>query len=105
MTEKAKRDMMEARKAAITKKRPEDEDFAAARCMFLILSIKIGTTLIDVAFLVFRPTLRVASDIYAIEDAKREAAGLPIASKQIRIDGPKHETATDEQVYDRFKKR
>lgn len=32
MTEKAKRDMMEARKAAVVKKRPEDEDFAAARC-------------------------------------------------------------------------
>jgi len=32
MTEKAKRDMLEARKAAVIKRRPEDEDFAAARC-------------------------------------------------------------------------
>ena len=35
MTEKAKRDMLEARKATVVKKRPEDEDFAAARCMCL----------------------------------------------------------------------
>ncbi len=35
MTEKAKRDMLEARKAAVVKKRPEDEDFAAARCRLL----------------------------------------------------------------------
>ena len=58
-----------------------------------------------VPVLVFRPQHRVASDIYAIEDAKREAAGLPPVSKAPRTDGPRHETATDEQVYDRFKKR
>jgi len=49
--------------------------------------------------------LRVASDIYAIEDAKREAAGLPTTSKPPRTDVPRHENATDEQVYERFKKR
>ncbi|CAD6571047.1 MAG: hypothetical protein TREMPRED_000131 [Tremellales sp. Tagirdzhanova-0007] len=85
MTEKAKRDMLEARKATVVKKRPEDEDFAAARF--------------------FRPALRVASDIYVIEDAKREAAGLPPTSKPPRTDVPRHENATDEQVYERFKKR
>ena len=31
-TEKAKREMMEARKVGNTRRRPEDEDFAAARC-------------------------------------------------------------------------
>jgi hypothetical protein len=75
-TERAKREM-EQRKEV--KRRPEDEDFAAARY--------------------HRPTLRIASDIYAVDDAQREAAGLqPPAHKQT-------ETATDAEVYDRFKKR
>ncbi|WVR05140.1 hypothetical protein IAU60_002152 [Kwoniella sp. DSM 27419] len=78
MTEKAKRDMMEERKQAAIEasmKKPEDEDYAAARF--------------------YRPYQRVASDIYAINEAKRAEAGLP----------PRQENATDEQVYDRFIKR
>ena len=41
MTEKAKRDMLEARKATVSKKRPEDEDFAAARCRCLLIFARI----------------------------------------------------------------
>lgn len=70
---------MEQRKEVQVKRRPEDEDFAAARY--------------------HKPTLRVASDIYAVDDAQREAAGLqpPIAKQE--------GMATDAEVYDRFKKR
>ncbi|WWD16039.1 hypothetical protein CI109_100464 [Kwoniella shandongensis] len=78
MTEKAKREMMERRKqeaAEAAARGPEEEDYAAARF--------------------FRPNQRVASDIYAIQEAKRAAAGQ----------APRLENATDEQVYERFKKR
>ncbi|KAK8869696.1 hypothetical protein IAR55_000264 [Kwoniella newhampshirensis] len=77
-TEKAKREMMEKRKQEAVEaalRGPQEEDYAAARF--------------------FRPNQRVASDIYAIQEAKREAAGQ----------APRHENATDEQVYERFKKR
>ncbi|WWC89920.1 uncharacterized protein L201_004849 [Kwoniella dendrophila CBS 6074] len=78
MTEKAKREMMENRKQAAAEaaqKSKEEEDYAAARF--------------------YRPNQRVASDIYAIQEAKRAEAGL----------APRAENATDEQVYERFKKR
>ncbi|WVQ78387.1 hypothetical protein IAT38_000473 [Cryptococcus sp. DSM 104549] len=80
MTEKAKREMLEIRKqeaaaAAARKNEEDDPGYAAARF--------------------YRPNQRLASDIYAIQEAKREAAGQP----------PRHESATDEQVYERFKKR
>ena len=50
---------------------------------------------------------KIATDGYAIEEAKREAAGLLPASKgkKEHEHEPRHEAATDEQVYDRFKKR
>jgi hypothetical protein len=50
-----------------------------------------------------RPTLRIASDIYAHNDEQREAAGLPPP----RYNDPKkdNQQATDAEVYDRFKKR
>ncbi|OCF55769.1 hypothetical protein L486_06520 [Kwoniella mangroviensis CBS 10435] len=78
MTEKAKREMMESRKQAAleaAEKEKEEDDYAAARF--------------------YRPHQRVASDIYAIQEAKRIEAGL----------APRAENATDEQVYERFKKR
>ncbi|WVW82952.1 hypothetical protein I302_104967 [Kwoniella bestiolae CBS 10118] len=78
MTEKAKREMMESRKQAAieaAEKEKQEEDYAAARF--------------------YRPHQRVASDIYAIQEAKRLEAGL----------APRTENATDEQVYERFKKR
>jgi len=50
---------------------------------------------------------KIATDGYAIEEAKREAAGLLLTSKgkTEKEHEPRHEAATDEQVYDRFKKR
>ncbi|WWC69315.1 uncharacterized protein I206_103253 [Kwoniella pini CBS 10737] len=78
MTEKAKREMLEHRKQAAAEaaeRENEAEDYAAARF--------------------HRPHQRVASDIYAIQEARRAEAGL----------APRTENATDEQVYDRFKKR
>ncbi|KAK4688155.1 hypothetical protein P7C73_g1959, partial [Tremellales sp. Uapishka_1] len=83
-TEKAKREMMKQRDNPVEPKRDHDTDYTAARF--------------------FRPQHRVPSDVYIMEDAKREAAGLPPAAKP-KYDGPRHENATDEQVYDRFKKR
>ncbi|ORX39980.1 hepatocellular carcinoma-associated antigen 59-domain-containing protein [Kockovaella imperatae] len=84
-TEKAKREMMEQRKTAARHK-PEEDDFSAARF--------------------FRSKLRTASDIYAAEDAKRDAAAAQNAQNQARnYREPRHESATDEQVYERFKKR
>ncbi|ORY24970.1 hepatocellular carcinoma-associated antigen 59-domain-containing protein [Naematelia encephala] len=89
LTEKAKRDMMEQRKAEEARraqKRPEDEDYAAARF--------------------FKPHQRVPSDAYAFDDAKRDAANaLPATAPPPRKPRTGHETATDEQVYERFKKR
>jgi hypothetical protein len=52
--------------------------------------------------LVHRPHLRIASDIYAMDDTQRVAAGLPPPSRPRNLG---HEQATDEAVYDRFKKR
>ncbi|WVF72068.1 hypothetical protein IAT40_006880 [Kwoniella sp. CBS 6097] len=78
MTERAKREMIEQRKQAAleaSKRDPQEEDYAAARF--------------------FRPHQRVASDIYAAQEAKRADGG----------GAPRAEHATDEQVYERFKKR
>ncbi|WWC60984.1 uncharacterized protein I303_103561 [Kwoniella dejecticola CBS 10117] len=78
MTEKAKREMLEHRKAAAADAAEREkvaDDYAAARF--------------------HRPHQRVASDIYAIQEARRAEAGL----------APRTESATDEQVYERFKKR
>ncbi|OCF36479.1 hypothetical protein I317_04735 [Kwoniella heveanensis CBS 569] len=78
MTERAKREMIEQRKQAAleaSKRDPQEEDYAAARF--------------------FRPHQRVASDIYAAQEAKRVEGGA----------APRVEHATDEQVYERFKKR
>ncbi|WRT67242.1 uncharacterized protein IL334_004209 [Kwoniella shivajii] len=78
LTEKAKREMLEHRKQAAldaAERERQKDDYAAARF--------------------FRPNQRVASDIYAIQEAKRAGAGL----------APRTENATDEAVYERFKKR
>lgn len=48
---------------------------------------------------------KIATDTYAIEEAKRAAAGLLPTSDKKKEHEPRHEAATDEQVYDRFKKR
>jgi hypothetical protein len=102
-TERAKREMMEARNKAYAKRRPEDEDYASARCEDFA-SMSLGLTNSELQ--VFRPHQRVASDIYAIEDAKRDATGLePPKARPPRTDRMPHENATDEQVYERFKKR
>lgn len=53
---------------------------------------------------VFRGNRVVASDAYAMEDAKRAAAGLPPANRGPRGERP-HQEATDDQAYERFKKR
>jgi len=57
--------------------------------------------------IVARAKGKIATDTYAIEEAKRAAAGLLPArdEKKTKEHEPRHEAATDEQVYDRFKKR
>lgn len=50
-----------------------------------------------------RPTLRIASDIYAQNDEKREAAGLPPPRYGNQLG--QNQQATDAEVFDRFKKR
>lgn len=53
---------------------------------------------------VFRGNRVVVSDAYAImEDAKRQAAGLPPTQRAPR--GDRNQEATDDQAYERFKKR
>ncbi|KGB79755.2 hypothetical protein I307_02943 [Cryptococcus deuterogattii 99/473] len=78
MTEKAKRDMLEQRKqeaAAAAAAAKEAEDPGYAAARF------------------YRPNQKSASDIYANYE-KRQTTGVP-----------RQESATDEQVYERFKKR
>ncbi|AFR93368.1 hypothetical protein J008_01241 [Cryptococcus neoformans] len=78
MTEKAKRDMLEQRKqeaAAAAAAAKEAEDPGYAAARF------------------YRPNQKSASDIYANYE-KRQTTGAP-----------RQESATDEQVYERFKKR
>nr|KIR46536.1 hypothetical protein I312_04023 [Cryptococcus bacillisporus CA1280] len=78
MTEKAKRDMLEQRKqeaAATAAAAKEAEDPGYAAARF------------------YRPNQKSASDIYANYE-KRQTTGVP-----------RQESATDEQVYERFKKR
>jgi hypothetical protein len=53
---------------------------------------------------VYRPHHTIQSDAEALEDAKREAAGLPYLNRGNR-QRDRNETATDDQVYERFKKR
>jgi hypothetical protein len=56
--------------------------------------------------IVARAKGKAATDNYAIEEARREAAGLlPAQGQKKKEHEPRHEAATDEQVYDRFKKR
>ncbi|EIW69362.1 hypothetical protein TREMEDRAFT_17281, partial [Tremella mesenterica DSM 1558] len=71
-TEKAKREMLESRKAesAPFKKKAEDEDFSSARCEIIYLLLYLSF-----------------SELF------------------IKPDRPRHEQATDDQVYERFKKR
>lgn len=45
----------------------------------------------------------MASDVYAVNSEARQAAGLPPPARPRNRDA--HEQATDEQVYERFKKR
>lgn len=100
-TEKAKREMMEQRKAAAAEratKGPQDEDYGAARCKSSNMPIMFG-----VLMTVFRGNRVVASDAHAMEDAKRQAAGLPPTQRAPR--GDRHQEATDDQAYERFKKR
>ncbi|KAK1924900.1 hepatocellular carcinoma-associated antigen 59-domain-containing protein [Papiliotrema laurentii] len=85
-TEKAKREMMQARQTnpGAPRKGPADEDFAASR--FFSGSHRV-----------------IASDSSAINIARREASGLPPTNRGPRERAP--ETSTDDQVYERFKKR
>jgi hypothetical protein len=58
------------------------------------------TALLNLA--VFNPNLRIQSDEEALEDARREAAGLPPLNRRRAY---REEVASDEMVYERFKKR
>lgn len=61
-----------------------------------------STDLIRFAPIVYRPSHQLQSDADALEDARREAMGLPPKQRYRR---EKVEVATDDQVYERFKKR
>lgn len=121
-TEKAKREMMEARRAAAggesRPRRPngQPDDYATARCEWcpsLSYSSVASTTwkgpeLRLTYGVVAQQRLKIASDGYAAEESRREAAGLlPEGYNKPKLaqHEPRHESATDEQVYDRFKKR
>lgn len=69
-----------------------------------VSSFKFGrcTLSTDSAFTVYRPNHQVQSDADALEDARREAMGLPPKPRYRR---DRVEVATDDQVYERFKKR
>ncbi len=54
---------------------------------------------------VYRPNYKVQSDTEALEDARREAMDLPPINRTRRPGGESVEVATDEAVYERFKKR
>lgn len=106
----------------MAKKKPEDEDYASARCTLNLLHlhpssfIQLGLHSTDASpdilsgivlcltDTVFRPHQKIPSDVYAIDDARREQTGFIMAEKPTRRE-PRHEAATDEQVYERFKKR
>lgn len=104
---------MEARRAAEPRPRRPNEspdDYATARCKLPITSAgreasAEGEYLTRV---VAQQRLKIASDGYAAEEARREAAGLLPAGynkPKVAQHEPRHDSATDEQVYDRFKKR
>ncbi|KAL7423952.1 hypothetical protein Q5752_001537 [Cryptotrichosporon argae] len=86
-TEKAKRELYEQRKAqAPPGRREEDVNYANARFFK-------------------HPAARVASDVHAqMENARREAAGLDPIDRS-SYERRRAETASDEAVYERFKKR
>ncbi|KAI5119607.1 hypothetical protein M0805_005777 [Coniferiporia weirii] len=82
-TEKAKRAVADARKE---KRRNNDEEHLAATRFF-------------------KPNLRQKSDADIIRDAKLEAMGLRPDDYEPRRNHDKNQTATDEMVMERFKKR
>ncbi|CDZ98612.1 Uncharacterized conserved protein [Phaffia rhodozyma] len=87
-TEKAKRAMLEARKKAAPRPSQADNDFAAARF--------------------YRPVSNVQSDKDALEDARREAMGLPAIDRKNRNSKNyrnKSQVSNDEITMERFKKR
>lgn len=54
---------------------------------------------------VYRPQHQIQSDSDALVDAQRQAAGLPPLEKKKDPKARRNETATDEFVMERFKKR
>lgn len=101
-TARAKQEMMEHRRKEHEEraaKRPEDEDFAAARCGSLLVLIHVGCA--EYAK-VFKPGGKAISDVYAGSGYQTRflADYKPNPARE-----PRQEAATDEQVYERFKKR
>lgn len=87
--------MMEERKTVVPKKLPDANDVAAARCRFAcVKSTNVPS--------VFQPKQTSQTDRDALEDARRISMGLPPIVRQPK---EKPEVATDEAVYERFKKR
>lgn len=82
-TERAKRSAMSTRGNRPKKMDEADESFAAARF--------------------YRPQFQVQPAEEALEDAKREVQGLAPLNRASNRE--RNETATDDQVYERFKKR
>lgn len=56
-------------------------------------------------FTVYKPNYKIQTDTEALEDARREAMDLPPINRTRRPGGESIEVATDEAVYERFKKR
>ena len=67
-----------------------------------IYARELSPMLISTFTIVYRPNHQLQSDADALEDARREAMGLPPLQRYRR---ERVENATDDQVYERFKKR
>ena len=88
-----------------TRRQPAEQDYSAARCEYQIPLSTFSRILRLMAD--YRPNYRLPPDGFGLEDAKRQASGLiPSVSQQRDVPArPRTEEATDNQVYDRFRKR
>jgi hypothetical protein len=93
--------MMEAKRTAHQPtKQEQEENYATARCKPLLSMSPFSNA--HATTIVYRPKHQAQSDADALEDARREAMGLPPLQRYRR---ERVENATDDQVYERFKKR
>lgn len=95
--------MMEAKRTAHKPtKLEQEENYATARCKACNPDTLDLAECSSSSHIVYRPNHQLQSDADALEDARREAMGLPPLQRHRR---ERVENATDDQVYERFKKR